>query len=101
MQRVPHGTEALVSSRARIVIAKSVQGEIPHRPEFGNQQRFAERNPNIIDDQPSRLEVGNVEVSSGSYALCVVLKSTGESVPLRSRRTEHPFSSATRMAFPT
>ena len=49
-----------MTSAARIVIAESIKYAIPNGLEFFNQQRFCQRNPNIVHDKKTAGRVGHL-----------------------------------------
>lgn len=61
VQMVPQRTQTLVPALARIVIAEPVERDLPHWTELGDEQAFAKRYPNVINDEIAHLEVGDGE----------------------------------------
>jgi hypothetical protein len=60
MQDVPRGPLLVSSTSTGVVVAEAVESLIPQRPERANQQRFAERNPDVVDHQVATIEVGEL-----------------------------------------
>ena len=62
MQHVPTRFHLVPSSAARIVVAEPVDDEVPDGAKAVNQQRLAQRNPNVIDRQVAAKEAGDSQV---------------------------------------
>ena len=58
---------------ARRVVAEAFHFHVPDRLEPRDQQRLAERDEDVVDDQEATEEVGAAEVGGGVYRLGVFL----------------------------
>ena len=71
MQHVPQRSLTAVSTGSGVVIAEAIEREIPHGLEARNEQRFAERYPNVIDDEISALEVLDSQITGRAHGVGV------------------------------
>ena len=59
---IPARSCAFCTSRARVVIAEAINDGIPDRSVSLNQQRFAERYPNVIHDKIPARKIRDIEI---------------------------------------
>lgn len=65
VQNVPSGTKAFVTARTWVVIAEAVNQAVPQWRKLGDQERFAQWNPDVIHHQVAALKVLEIQIGDG------------------------------------
>jgi hypothetical protein len=60
VQNVTSGAKLLIPSTPRVIISKSVYQFVPDRREARDQQGFAQRNTNVVDDEIAARKISNL-----------------------------------------
>jgi hypothetical protein len=76
MKHIPTRTHSLITALAGIVISETVYDSIPDWSKFRDQQRLAERNPNIVHDKKATVKVPKLEILRRLNAFGMLLEST-------------------------
>lgn len=72
MENVPARTHAFVSSASRIMVPKAINQSVPNGRISGNEERLAERYPDVLDNQETTVKIENIEVFREANAFRVL-----------------------------
>ena len=97
MKGVPTGFGSKMPALARIMIAETIDLRIPNRVEEIDEQRFAQRNPDVVNDQIAAMEIMDGKIGGCLHGFPVIFKS-GEQrrTHLQGGRNHQPLPPALR-----
>src|SRR6478752_645240 len=78
MKHIPVGHGSLMAAGSRIMVAKAFHSQVPERTVVPDQQRFRERNPNVVHDKKAAPEVIQREVLGLLNGFSVILQAVEE-----------------------